>query len=1260
MKNRSLAQGNAKTAHLKLKRQTIGVFNRYSSRAEQGYIEAILTGIKTAVYEHNLNLLNFTGGSLSTSSDPAFNKQRNILYALASPANVDGLLIIDTVGDIHSPQALAKLHQQKSRVPTVSIGAAIAGVPSLIVDNKTGLQDALVHLIEAHHYRKIAIIRGPDGNKEAAERYQIYKEVLASYKLPIDPNLITQGDYSVASGANAVHTLLEERKVDFDAILAINDNMALGAIEALQIAGQVVPYDVAVIGIDDITQAQFSLPPLTTVHQPLLELGQQAVQQLLNQLANKPNNELTVLPTSMVVRRSCGCIDKDIIATIPDTLSNQNNVTEDHLLQALATAIPSQNKAISASINSWATQCLDSFLSDSKGETTHQFLSTLDQLIRLLIKDNDDISPLQKVIFALQSHLSALFANDKQLAQARMLLHQAQAFITKEALSYQQQQRLQIEYKNSLLHAVAQSLSSTLEVDKIIAVLAENLSLLGISSFYLVLYEDTQPYRYPQTHPAWSRLHLAYEKENGRISLPNNHIRFPTEHLLPNTIIPADKQQIMRVEALFFQSNQIGYILLSQDDDQSHIFETLRGQISTALNGALLLQKKNQIEEELRQQQIHLDKLVYERTAELQEANLHLQQQIHKRKQIEEQTRFQATLLKNVSDAIISTDLQWHVTSWNREAEALYGFKVEEVLGKPLVDIINPIYATGSRDDMLRTFIENEKWEGEVIHHHKDKTPIHIWGSLSTIKTTTGENIGAVSVNRNITQQKEAEEALKHTVTLLKNVINASQDFIFVKDTNLRTILCNDVFALAAGKSPEALYGKTDIENGWHPELVKGNPEKGIRGFEVDDREVLAGKTIRNSSDPANVDGEIRIFDTIKTPVRDELGNITGILGVSRDITDRKVAEEALRASQHNLAYAQKIAKVAYFNWDLSTNAVSWSDEMYRIFGLDQATFKPEVNTFSNFLHPDDLYLVSDENFAKMMADKTHHMEFRIYDQTTNELKHLFLWGETTFSEEGVPLSIFGIIQDITERRNAEIQLESYAAELERSNQDLQEFAYVASHDLQEPLRKIQAFGDRLQLKYSHLLDERGINYIHRMQNAASRMQVLIVDLLAFSRVHTHTHPFNNINLNQVIHNILQNLEVSIAEKDADIVCDTLPEIEADVVQIRQLFQNLLSNALKFSRPNVPLTIQITHRIEKNLCEISIRDNGIGFEEKYLDRIFTVFERLHTRSEYPGTGIGLAICRRIVERHHGSISAKSQLGQGATFIIKLPITQEPT
>ncbi len=1260
MKNRSLAQSNAKTAHLKLKRQTIGVFNRYSSRAEQGYIEAILTGIKTAVFEADLNLLNFTGGSLSTSSDPAFNKQRNILYALASPANVDGLLIIDTVGDIQSPQALAMLHHKKSNVPTVSIGAAIAGIPSLIVDNKTGLQDALVHLIEAHHYQKIAIIRGPDGNKEATERYQIYKEILGAYELPIDPNLITQGDYSVASGANAVHTLLEERKVDFDAILAINDNMALGAIEALQMAGQVVPYDVAVIGIDDITQSQFSLPPLTTVHQPLFELGQQAVQILLNQLADKPNSELTVLPTSVVIRRSCGCIREEIIHNVVDNSSNQIDASEDYILQALATTIPAQNQAISASINSWATQLLDSFVSDSKAETTHQFLSTLDQLIRLMIEDNEDISPLQNVVFTLQPHLSELFANNKHLAQARMLLHQAQTFIMREALSYQQQQRLQIEHKNSLLHTVAQSLSSTLEVDKIIDVLAENLSLLAISSCYLVLYEDAQPYRYPQAHPTWSRLHLAYEKENGRIPLPNNGIHFLTEHLLPNSIIPTDKQQIMRVEALFFQSNQIGYILLRQDDDQNYIFETLRGQISTALNGALLLQKKNQIEEELRQQQIQLDKLVYERTAELQETNVHLQQQIHKRKQIEEQTRFQATLLKNVSDAIISTDIQWHVTSWNREAEALYGFKVEEVLGKPLVNIINPIYPTGSRDDMLRTFMENEKWEGEVIHHHKDKTPIHIWGSLSTIKTTAGENIGAVSVNRNITKQKEAEEALKHTVTLLKNVINASQDFIFVKDTNLRTILCNDVFALAAGKPPEALYGKTDIENGWHPELVKGNPEKGIRGFEVDDREVLAGKTIRNSSDPANVNGEIRIFDTIKTPIRDESGNITGILGVSRDITDRKVAEEALRTSEYNLAYAQKIAKVAYFNWDLSTSAVSWSDEMYRIFGLDQATFKPEVNTFGDFLHPDDLYLISDENFAKMMVDKTHHMEFRIYDQSTKELKHLFLWGETTFSEEGTPLSIFGIVQDITERRNAEIQLESYAAELERSNQDLQEFAYVASHDLQEPLRKIQAFGDRLQLKYSHLLDERGINYIHRMQNAASRMQVLIVDLLAFSRVHTHTQPFHKVNLNQVMEYILQNLEVAITEKEADIVCDTLPEIEADAIQIRQLFQNLLSNALKFSHPDVPLSIHITHCIQKNHCEISIIDNGIGFEEKYIDRIFTVFERLHTRKEYPGTGIGLAICRRIVERHQGSISATSQLGQGATFVVKLPITQKET
>jgi PAS domain S-box-containing protein len=234
--------------------------------------------------------------------------------------------------------------------------------------------------------------------------------------------------------------------------------------------------------------------------------------------------------------------------------------------------------------------------------------------------------------------------------------------------------------------------------------------------------------------------------------------------------------------------------------------------------------------------------------------------------------------------------------------------------------------------------------------------------------------------------------------------------------------------------------------------------------------------------------------------------------------------------------------------------------------------------------------------------------------------------------------------------------------ELTRSNEELQQFAFIASHDLQEPLRKIKAFGDRLKTTCSDNLSLQGRDYLERMQNAAQRMQALIEDLLSLSRVTTRAQPFVPVDLSQIATEVLSDLEVTIQQASGQIDLGYLPTINADPLQMRQLLQNLIGNAIKFHRPQqVPLvniyTEIVTIENDQQMYQLTVQDNGIGFDEKYCDRIFQVFQRLHGRSEYEGTGIGLAICRKIVERHQGSITAKSQPGQGAKFIVTLPISK---
>lgn len=243
------------------------------------------------------------------------------------------------------------------------------------------------------------------------------------------------------------------------------------------------------------------------------------------------------------------------------------------------------------------------------------------------------------------------------------------------------------------------------------------------------------------------------------------------------------------------------------------------------------------------------------------------------------------------------------------------------------------------------------------------------------------------------------------------------------------------------------------------------------------------------------------------------------------------------------------------------------------------------------------------------------------------------------------------------EQANASLEL--YAQQLMNSNRELQDFAYIASHDLQEPLRKIRAFGDRLKSRASGQLDTDSLDYIERMQSASVRMQSMIDSLLAYSRVTTKAQPLTTVDLNQVAAEVINDLEVRIEQSGGKVELNDLPNVKADPLQMRQLLQNLIANGLKFHRPGETPLVQVSGQVLPNgYAEICVKDNGIGFDEKYLERIFQPFNRLQGRSEYEGSGIGLAICRKIVERHHGTITAASQPGQGATFIITLPLGEK--
>lgn len=261
--------------------------------------------------------------------------------------------------------------------------------------------------------------------------------------------------------------------------------------------------------------------------------------------------------------------------------------------------------------------------------------------------------------------------------------------------------------------------------------------------------------------------------------------------------------------------------------------------------------------------------------------------------------------------------------------------------------------------------------------------------------------------------------------------------------------------------------------------------------------------------------------------------------------------------------------------------------------------------------------------------------------------------------EQGKAVGILGIFEDITQKKRAEKKLRNIMAELVRSNNELEQFAYVASHDLQEPLRMVSSYVQLLKRRYQGQLDSDADDFIHFAVDGANRMQVLINDLLAYSRVNTRGKPFLETNLNAVLQRVLRDLETTIAKNEAEISYPDLPIVMADETQIGQVILNLIGNAIKF-RGDAPPKIDITVERDDEDWHFAITDNGIGIDPRFQEKIFVIFQRLHSSDEYAGTGIGLAITKRIIERHGGRIWMESELGEGSTFNFTIPIREEQT
>lgn len=827
-------------------RPTIAFLTNWS---EQDYQTILREGVIDAAEENDANLFCFVGGGLKSMN--SYEIQRNVIYDLVNENNVDGVIIMSaSIGHYISYNEIVAFCNKYRHIPIVSIAVRIDGIPSVLVDQETGMRALLTHLIEDHGYKKIAFITGPEKNPDAIQRYSIYREILHKYSITCDPQLIIRGSFITLSGINAVKTLLDERNTEVDVIVAANDVMALGALAELQDRKIYVPGKLAVVGFDNDLEGKYYSPPLTTVNQPFYEQGKKALEILLAYINGNEIPEEVYLKTSLKIRESCGCLPERVLtAAVGEINIIEKNFKEaflaqkDEIVETIRNVIDHSIIIKDSILNSiWPYKILDSFYQELLESKKGKFVKTLNSIIYRTMDLNSNISIWHKMLSEFRCQTMSCISDRRLLTNAEDIWHQARIMISDIAQRIVTIRGFSHRNEELTMRTLTMQLNTIISIEELLNVIAERLPKIGIESAFISLYNDV---KIPGDS---SRLILAFS-EDGRIELDNGGTVFPSKDIVPKGILPDEKRFIYIVESFFYAQHQLGFGLFHLGPRSGVIYESIRENISSSLRGSLLLKQVQDLAHSLEEQ-------VKDRTRDLVNANEKLQQ----------------------------------------------------------------------------------------------------------------------------------------------------------------------------------------------------------------------------------------------------------------EITGRKKTEEALI----------------------------------------------------------------------------------------------------------------------------------------RSNEALQQFAYIASHDLQEPLRMIAGYVGLLERRYRDKLDHIANEFIDFVVDGAKRMQRMINDLLLFSRVDTKAKSFEKTEGVVIIEQVLTNLQAAIEEKNAEVTFDTLPVIHADSSQIAQVFQNLISNAIKFHGEKPP-KVHISARERERDWLFSIADNGIGIEKEFMSKIFIMFRRLHGRGEYPGSGIGLTICKRIVERHGGQIWVESHPDEGSTF-----------
>jgi PAS domain S-box-containing protein len=584
----------------------------------------------------------------------------------------------------------------------------------------------------------------------------------------------------------------------------------------------------------------------------------------------------------------------------------------------------------------------------------------------------------------------------------------------------------------------------------------------------------------------------------------------------------------------------------------------------------------------------------------------------------------------------------------NPTFEQSLGWTVAEITSRPWVEFIHPDDVSESVTEMSQLFSGRETLAFENRFRHQDGS--YHWLLWRAQPYPEEQVIYGTAVD--ITERKAAEMALEQSEQKFRAIFESMFQFIGVLTPEGILVEANQTALDAVGIQRAEVIGKPFWQTPWwmHSPVLQTQLQEAVE-------RAHQGELVRFEAEHILANGQTAFIDFSLKPFFDQAGNVVMLIPEGRDITELKQTEAALRESEQRLQAMLDNSTAVIFMKDNQGRYVIINRSYETLFHLDRDQVKGKTD---QDIFPKEIADAFQANDREVLTTGVAIEKEEIAPQDDGLHTYLSL-KFPLFDATGSVYAVCGIATDISERKRienerkqTEIELQFQKQDLARSNAELQQFAYVASHDLQEPLRMVTSYLELLKRRYAGQLDEKADQFIGFAVDGAARMQTLINDLLAYSRVGTHDQPLEPADCQRTLDNVLRNLQMTIADSQARITHDPLPQVQVDPTQLAQLFQNLISNGIKFRQPGVSPHIHIGCRPHGSKWLFSIQDNGIGIDPQYVDRIFLIFQRLHSRTEYPGTGIGLAVCKKIVERYGGNLWVESKPGQGSTFYFTIP------